>query len=261
MSALKRDFLPEDLAAECDANGVSATVAVQADQSEDETTFLLDLAEDNERIAGVVGWLDLCAPDVEERLRSFCEAKKLRGLRHVAQSEPDDRFLVRADFLRGMAQLRYFSLTYDILIYPRQLSAAIDLVARSPEQPFVLDHLAKPEIKSGGFEAWATQIRELAQAQGVYCKLSGLVTEADWKNWTAGDFARCLDAVFDAFSPERLMFGSDWPVCLLAASYRQVKQIIEDYVAANAPQHRDMVFGGNAMRFYGLRATAHGSAA
>jgi L-fuconolactonase len=174
MAVLRRDFLPEHLAAECAANGIDASIAVQADQSESETMFLLDLAEKNKRIAGVVGWVDLSSPRVGERLEYFSHSSKLRGFRHIAQSEPDDCFLVRENFVKGVAQLRAFGFTYDILIYPRQLPAAIQLVARLPEQRFVVDHLAKPEIKSGKTAPWAAQMKEIAQNKSVFCKLSGL---------------------------------------------------------------------------------------
>ena len=258
MSVLKRDFLPEDLAAECRANGIEATIAVQADQSENETLFLLDLAEHNPIIAGVVGWVDFCSPLVAERLTFFSRYKKLRGFRHIAQSDPDDRFLVREDFMRGIAHLQRFGFTYDILIYPKQLPAALELVAKFPEQKFVIDHLAKPAIKSNTITAWAPQMRTLAQNPNVYCKLSGLVTEADWHKWSNEDFEPYLDVVFGAFGPERLMFGSDWPVCLLAASYGQVKQVIEDYLSDHSSAVKEMIFGRNATNFYGLKMCQHG---
>ena len=261
MAVLKRDFLPEDLAAEISANGIDASIAVQADQSENETMFLLDLAGKNERIAGVVGWVDLLSPRVGARLEHFSHSSKLRGFRHIAQSEPDGRFLAGEPFVKGVAQLRTFGFTYDILIYPKQLPAAIELVARLPEQRFVVDHLAKPEIKSGKTTPWAAQMKEIAQNKNVFCKLSGMVTEADWNRWKTEDFKPYLDAVFDAFGAERLMFGSDWPVCLLAATYRQVKQLIEGYVKEFSRSDRDKIFGGNAARFYGLKTAQHGFAA
>jgi L-fuconolactonase len=254
MSAIRRDFLPEDLAAELGANGVDATIAVQADQSEAETEFLSGLAEGNGRIAGVVGWLDLRSPQIEKRLEYFSKFKKLRGLRHVAQAEPDDRFLIRPDFLRGVALLKQFELTYDILIYPRQLPAAIELVGKFPHQKFVVDHLAKAEIKAKRIEPWAAQIRELAANPNVYCKLSGMVTEADWKNWKLADFEPYLDVVFDSFGSERVMFGSDWPVCLVAATYAQVKRIVESYIDYHQTNNRESIFGLNAIDFYNLRS-------
>jgi L-fuconolactonase len=260
MAVLQRDFLPEHLAAELTANGIDASIAVQADQSETETMFLLGLADKNDCVAGVVGWVDLRSPHIPERLEHFSRFSKLRGFRHIAQAEPDDRFLMGEDFVKGVAQLRSFGFTYDILVYPRQLRAAIELVNRLPEQRFVIDHCAKPEIKAGKTEPWATQMRKIAQHKDVFCKVSGLVTEADWKHWKADDFKPYLDVVFDAFGPDRLMFGSDWPVCLLAATYRQVKKLVEDYVKEYPPAFQEKVFGGNAARFYGLKTAQHGSA-
>jgi L-fuconolactonase len=258
MAVLKRDFLPEHLAAELVANDIDASIAVQANQSENETIFLLDLAEQNECVAGVVGWVDLLSPRVGERLEYFSRFPKLRGFRHVAQAEPDDRFLARENFVEGVAQLCTFGFTYDILIYPKQLPAAIELAARLPEQRFVIDHLAKPEIKAGKTAPWAAQMREMAQNENVFCKLSGLVTEADWKHWKADDFKPYLDVVFEAFGVERLMFGSDWPVCLLVATYPQMKQLIENYVKGYSKADKEKIFGGNAARFYGLKTAQHG---
>ncbi len=261
MSALKRDFLPEDLAPECEKNGIDATIAVQTEQSEKETEFLLDLANRNAKIAGVVGWIDLCSPLVRERLSFFSRFEKLRGFRHIVQSEPDDRFLVRKEFMRGIACLEEFRFTYDILIYPKQLPAAMDLVAKFPEQRFVIDHAAKPEIKTSSSAPWAVQMRTVSKSPNVYCKLSGLVTEATWNSWKNEDFKPYLDVVFDAFGTKRLMFGSDWPVCLLAASYQQVKHIIEDYLSGHSSEEKELIFGRNAIDFYGLKMSQHGFAA
>jgi L-fuconolactonase len=261
MALLKHDFFPEQFAKECAANRIDASVAVQADQSENETNFVLDLARKNRRIAGVVGWVDLLSPHVAKRLEYFSHFEKLRGFRHIAQAEKDDRFLARDDFVNGVAQLRPFGFTYDILIYARQLPAAIDLVSHLPEQRFVIDHIAKPEIKAKKTEPWAAQMRQIAQNKNVFCKVSGIVTEADWHTWKGEDFKPYLDVVFEAFGAERLMFGSDWPVCLVAASYRQVKQLIEDYVKGFSEGDKGKIFGGTAARFYGLKAAQHGFAA
>jgi len=261
MAVLKRDFLPDDLAVELKANGIESSIAVQADPSENETIFLLELAERSERIAGVVGWVDLLSSRVSERLEHFSHFSKLRGFRHIAQAEPDDRFLAREQFVKGVAQLCAFGFTYDILIYPRQLPAAIDLVKRLSEQRFVIDHMAKPEVKSAKTSPWAAQMREIAQNKNVFCKISGLVTEADWRHWKADDFKPYLDVVFTAFGADRLMFGSDWPVCLLAATYGQVKQLIDHYVKVLPQSDQDKVLGGNAARFYGLKTANHGFAA
>jgi len=261
MSVLKRDFLPENLKPELQASAIGATIAVQADQSEDETLFLLQLAESHASIAGVVGWIDLCSPQVAERMQYFSRFEKLRGFRHIAQSEPDDRFLLRHDFLRGIAFLRHFNFTYDILIYPRQLPAALELVAKFPDQRFVIDHLAKPEIKARHRSGWAVLMQNIAAHPNVYCKLSGMVTEADWQHWKKEDFHPYLDVVFDAFGPDRLMFGSDWPVCLLAAGYPQVFEIVEEYLRDCAADVKEKIFGGNAAKFYSLKTAQHGFAA
>jgi L-fuconolactonase len=261
MVALKRDFLPEELAGELHANKIGASVAVQADQSEQETLFLLNLAKRSRTIAGVVGWIDLASPAIDDRLQFFSQFEKLCGFRHVIQSEPDDRFMMRPDFIRGISRLEKFGFTYDLLIYPRQLRAAIELVGKFPGQRFVVDHLAKPEIKAKNIAAWAGHLGDIAHHANVYCKLSGLVTEADWHRWTPAEFDPYLDVVFETFGADRLMFGSDWPVCLLAGSYQQVKQIVDNYVDRKAPAAREKIFGANAVRFYDLKAHANGLAA
>lgn len=260
MSALRRDFLPTEFLKELAANDMDGSIAVQAASSEEETFFLIRLAEANPAIAGVVGWIDFTSPSAPKRVEFFTRFEKLRGFRHIVQSEPDDRFLMRNDFLRGIKHLAAFYLTYDILIYPKQLPAAAELVERLPDQPFVIDHLAKPCIKAKEIDTWATYMRALASHPNVFCKLSGLITEADWKNWQPEDFRPYLDVVFEAFGPERLMFGSDWPVCLLAGTYARVKNLIAEYVQGRPTADREKIFGGNAIRFYGLKSFLHGPA-
>jgi L-fuconolactonase len=254
MDVLKRDFLPEELIGELQANGMNGCVAIQASQSEQETLFLLELAELHWVIRGVVGWVDLLAPDLPLTLERFSRYRTLRGFRHILQSEPDDRFMLLPEFQRGIGYLVRSGFTYDILIYPKQLSAAIELVNRFPEQRFVIDHLAKPAIRARQIDGWNHQIREIAKNPNVYCKLSGLVTEADWRHWNHEDFTPYLDVVFDAFGADRLMFGSDWPVCLLAASYDRVKWIVDHYTRNFSAEEKDKIFGRNAARFYGLAA-------
>jgi L-fucono-1,5-lactonase len=255
MSVLKRDFLPQDLIPELSANGVGASIAVQADQSERETLFLLDCAARHPEIAGVVGWVDLCASNLPERLAFFSQFKKLRGFRHIVQGEPDDRFLLREDFCRGVACLPDFDFTYDILIHPKQLPAACEFVGRFPSQPFVIDHLAKPGIRAKEIDRWREQIRVIASHPNVFCKLSGVITEADWSKWSADDCRPYLDGVFEAFGADRLMFGSDWPVCLLAGTYRQVKGLVVDYTKNLPAADRESILGLNATRFYGLNTS------
>ena len=250
MPQLRRDFLPADFFDQLRSNEMHASIAVQADQSEDETHFLLDLAEKNPEIVGVVGWVDLRSPKLRERLEHFSSFRKLSGFRHIVQSEPDDRFLLRGDFLKGVAHLCEFGFTYDILIYPKQLPAAVEFVRKFPQQRFVLDHMGKPAIRTGEIHDWAAHIRKLAELPNVWCKVSGLVTEAGHAAWKFEDFLPYLDVVWQAFGAQRLMFGSDWPVCLLAGNYADVKGIVEKYMQEFSELDRQAVFGLNAERFY-----------
>lgn len=249
-SPLHRDWLPADLAPLLAAAGLNGCIAVQARQSLVETHWLLELAEHHAIIKGVVGWVDLRSPKVEHDLAALAPHPKFRGVRHVVQDEPDPDFMLGPDFLRGIGLLKNFNLTYDLLIYPSQLPAAIQLVHRFPEQSFVLDHLAKPPIKEGTLEPWATHISELAKAPNVLCKVSGMVTEADHAAWQPADFLPYLEVVFEAFGENRLMFGSDWPVCLLAASYPQTYSLVEEFTRSLSPSAREKFFGGNAAQFY-----------
>jgi L-fuconolactonase len=253
MAALRRNFLPHDLAGELKSAGFDGSIAVQARQSLGETRWLLELAGKSASIVGVVGWIDLRSPDVRSQLKPLVHNPKLVGVRHIVQSEPDDGFLLRPDFLRGISVLEEFDLAYDLLIYTRHLPVAIEFVQKFPRQRFVVDHLAKPPIKSEKLDFWAQGIGELAKFPNVYCKVSGLVTEADWQRWTPDQIRPCLEVAFECFGPERLMIGSDWPVCLVAASYPTVIQLAKDYIAVRSPQSLSAVLGGNAARFYGLR--------
>lgn len=251
MEVLRRDFLPNELERVLQAADMDGCVAVQADTSEMETLFLLELAERHAFVKGVVGWVDLCDPDVAEHLERLSASQRLRGMRHIVQAETDD-YLTRDDVTRGIAAVGAAGLTYDILVYARQLPAALSLVDRLPEQPLVVDHLAKPEIRGGTLEPWATHMRALAEHPHVWCKVSGMVTEADWSGWHADDLRPYLDVVFEAFGPRRLMFGSDWPVCLLAADYPEVVQVVASYASSLTPEEQRALFGGNAICFYGL---------
>ncbi len=249
---IRRDFLPADLAPVLRAHQLDGCVAVQARQSLEESRWLLKLAEGSPIIRGVVGWVDLCASDVGRQLEELGAHPKFVGVRHVVQDEPDDGFMLRADFQRGIAALPAFGLTYDLLVFPRQLPAAIALARKFPGQPFVLDHLAKPPIKDGALSPWREQIQELARLPNVRCKVSGLVTEADWQAWRADDFKPYLEVAFEAFGPDRLMYGSDWPVCLLAGKYERVFGLLEDYTRPLGADARAKFFGENAAQFYGL---------
>jgi L-fuconolactonase len=251
-AALRRDFLPHDLEPELAAAGFDGSIAVQARQTLEETRWLIDLAASSPFILGVVGWVDLRSPDVRLHLEEFAGNPKLLGIRHIVQSEPDDRFLLQPDFLRGITVLEEFDLTYDILIYPKHLPVAAEFVQRFPRQRFVLDHLAKPPIKSGDLHPWDSGVRELARFPNVFCKLSGLMTEADWKNWKPEHIAPYLDVAFDCFGPDRLMIGSDWPVCTIAASYSRAMNVVHEYLGKYATHVQDAVLGKNAQRFWKL---------
>ncbi len=234
-SPLQRDWLPQDLAPWLARAGLDGSIAVQARQTVEESRWLLNLADHYPLIKGVVGWVDLRSDRVEQQLAELSKHPKFVGVRHVVQDEPDDNFMLGPDFLRGIGRLKQFKLAYDILIYPKQLPSAIRLAGTFPEQPFVLDHIAKPFIKDGRLSPWREQIRELSKAQNVSCKVSGMVTEADHERWKPSDFK-----------------GSDWPVCLLAGSYQRVFGLADDYARRLTRQARDKFFGGNAARFYRL---------
>jgi L-fuconolactonase len=253
MAALRRDRLPEDARGEMARAGFDACVAVQARQTVEETRWLLSLADAHPFIAGVVGWVDLQSAGVRAQLEELAAHAKLVGVRHIAQGEPDDRFLLRDAFCRGIAQLEEFGLTYDILIYPRHLRAAAELADRFATQRFVLDHLGKPDIRGRAIDAWERDVRHISARSNVWAKLSGLVTEADWAQWTPDDIRPYLDVAFDCFGADRLMIGSDWPVCLVAGEYDRVMRVVSDYVADRPERERHAVLGGNAQRFWNLQ--------
>ena len=225
---------------------------MQARQTLEETQWLLELADRYPFIKGVVGWVDLRAPELPEQLERFCAHPRLRGVRHVVQDEPDDEFMLREDFVRGIGTLADFGLTYDILIFPRHLPVACELVERFPDQSFVLDHIAKPLIREGKVAPWDAGIRRLAPYPNVWCKVSGMVTEADWHRWQPTDFRPYLDVVFEAFGPRRIMVGSDWPVCTLAGSYADVIALVSDYIQQLSVAEQADVWGQTATRFYEL---------
>jgi L-fuconolactonase len=252
MAVLRRDFLPADSQREMLGAGFDACVAVQARQTVEETGWLLSLAESHPFIAGVVGWVDLRSPDVRARIERFAFHQKLVGLRHIVQSEPDDRFLLGPEFCRGLSLLEEFGLAYDLLLYPRHLPAATELAGRFGGQRFVLDHLAKPDVRGGEIRAWSADVRKLAACPNVWCKLSGLVTEADRVAWTPEQLRPYLDVAFECFGADRLMIGSDWPVCTVAADYGRTMEVVVNYLADRPAHERDAVLGNNARRFWNL---------
>jgi len=253
MKVLKRDYLPGDLKPELVNARFSGTVAVQARQSDEETRWLLQLAGQFDFIKGVVGWVDLCSEsNLKRQLDEFCKSKKLVGVRHVVHDEPEDNFMLRDDFLKGISLLKEYNLTYDLLLFPKHLPAAQIVVSMFPEQKFVLDHISKPLIKDHIISPWKEDIFRLAKNENVWCKLSGMVTESDWKNPKTDDLNPYLNVVFEAFGTDRLMTGSDWPVCRLAGGYEYVMGIVEGYISEMSADIQQKILGINCIDFYGL---------
>ena len=253
MSVIRRDFLSDDLQKVFDENGVDACVAVQADQTTEETDFLISLAENNNFIKGVVGWVDLRSESIEEDLLKYKKYDVVKGFRHVVQEEQDHNFMLRPEFLNGIELLGKYDLCYDILIFPHQLGAALELVKKFPNQKFVIDHIAKPYIKDGFFEGWAVMMREIAKNQKVYCKISGMITEADYKTWTPEQVHPYMKLVLESFGAGRVMYGSDWPVCLVAGNYSIVKALVTDFISDLSQEQQNAIMGGNAAKFYNLK--------
>jgi L-fuconolactonase len=252
MAVIKKDFLPEDLKPVLKQNGFDGCVTVQSDQSEAENEFQLNNAAQHDFIKGVVGWVDLSSPSVEERLEYYHQFKKMRGFRHVLQGEKDRAFMLQPAFMKGIKLLKKYNFTYDILIFPDQLKHTIDFVKAFPNQPFVIDHIAKPYIKNRKIKEWKKDIEVLAGFGNVYCKISGMVTEADWKQWKNEDFTPYLETVTESFAIDRVLFGSDWPACLPAASYERVVEAVKGHFSSFTKNEQALFFGGNAIKFYNL---------
>jgi L-fuconolactonase len=253
MASIQKDFMPEDLKPLLTQNRFDGCIVVQSDQSEKENTFQLDNASHHDFIKGVVGWIDLQSPRVEERLAYFSDFEKMKGFRHVLQGEKDRALMLKPAFLNGIGLLKKYNFTYDILIFPDQLQHTLQFVKAFPEQLFVIDHIAKPNIKNKQINEWKKEMDEIGKQENVYCKISGMVTEADWKGWKNDDFTSYIDAVVNAFGTNRIMFGSDWPVCLVAAGYEQVVGIAEQYFSSFSTSEQEQFFGGNAYTFYNIK--------
>jgi L-fuconolactonase len=249
MDVLRRNHLPGELKPLLHTIEFDGTIAVQARQMVEETEWLLRLADQHDFIKGVVGWVDLCSPKLREQLEKYAKHSRLVGVRHVVHDEPDDHFMLLPEFRRGISQLREFGLTYDLLLFPKHLPIAVQLVTEFPDQPFVLDHIAKPPIREGRISPWKEDLKRLAEFPNVFCKLSGMVTEAKWKEWRPEDFHRYLDIVIGAFGTDRVMVGSDWPVCTLSGDYASTMRIVIDYAQQFPPKVRDDILGGNCARF------------
>ena len=260
MAVLKKDFLPEDLEAELQAANIAGTLVVQARQSVQDTNWLLEMADKHDFIKGVVGWINLCSPDVVNQLRVFADHPKMVGARHVIHDEADDDFMLRSDFKTGLVYLGAYGLCYDLLLFPRHLRRAIKLVDKFPRQRFVLDHLGKPPIKKGELEPWKHDISRLAVYPNVWCKLSGMVTEADWNNWTAEDLLPYMETILETFGPHRIMVGSDWPVCTLAGEYGRVMKIVPDFIRSLNQADQARILYKNAIDCYQLNIDTNGEA-
>ena len=252
MAVIQKDFLPKDFQPVLEKNNFNGSVLVQSDQSEKENEFQLTNAKQNDFIKGVVGRVDLRANDIEERLAYYSSFKKMKGFRHVLQGEADRSFMLKPQFMDGLVKLEKFGFTYDILIYADQLKYIPEFVGAFMNQRFVIDHLAKPRIKEREISEWKKEIQKIARFENVCCKISGMVTEADWKNWKQDDFTPYIDVVIEAFGPNRIMYGSDWPVCLVAASYEQMLGIVEEYFSSFSETEQELFFGKNAIQFYNL---------
>lgn len=252
MAVLKKDFLPKDLSVIYEANNIKGCVAVQADQSKEETNFLLELASQHDVIKGVVGWIDPSSRNFRDELQAYDKAKHLKGFRNIIQGEDDDRYFTNKFFLEGFSLLQQSRFTYDILIYHHQLPAAIRFTERFPDQKFIVDHCAKPAIKHAQIKQWKKDMKVMAENPNVYCKLSGLVTEADWKGWNYQQISPYLDIAGEYFGTDRLCFGSDWPVCLLAAKYEKVLEVITNFCRQVSEIEKEKIWAGNAIKFYQL---------
>lgn len=250
MHLIRRDFLPDHLAPILKAHQINGTIAVQVEQTVSETNFLLDLAEKNDFILGVVGWVDLKSKDLDHQLQALDHHSKLVGFRHIVQGEADPIFVLQPEFRRGLEMIFERGYTYDLLIYPHQLPAALELLEYFPTTPIVIDHLAKPYIQAGYHKAWSLLMREIAAFPAVRCKWSGMITEANWASWAPEDLKPYLDVTAEAFGPQRLMFGSDWPVLNVAGTYERVLAVIRDYISEWDEKDQAAVMGGNTRRFY-----------
>jgi L-fuconolactonase len=252
MSLIKRDFLPGDLKPILQQNNFDGCVTIQVQQTEEENSSLLNNAKGNDFIKGVVGWVDLQSKNIDERLAYYNQFERLKGFRHILQGEKKRDLMLSPQFKRGISLLNKYNFTYDILIFPDQLRFAKKLVKEFPEQKFVIDHLAKPYIKDGKIEEWKKDMEAIGSFENVYCKISGMVTEADWKKWKTKDFFPYLDVVVKSFGTGRIMYGSDWPVCLVSASYEEALNIVKEYFSSFSKHAQELFFGGNAIKFYNL---------
>jgi L-fuconolactonase len=252
MAVIRKDFLPSELEKVLGKNKIDGCITVQAEQTTAETVKLLEYAEIHDYIKGVVGWIDLQSNSIDDQLAKMNSYSLLKGFRHIVQGETDPHFLQREVFVNGISKLNKYGYTYDILIFPHQLDSTFEFVKCFPNQLFVIDHIAKPYIKEVRINDWAKKIKDIAQCENVYCKLSGMITEADFQNWSADQITPYMDIVINSFGIDRVMFGSDWPVCLVAGNYAQVKSLVINYLEPFSEEEKNAVMGANAIEFYSL---------
>ncbi|HZY80426.1 MAG TPA: amidohydrolase family protein [Cyclobacteriaceae bacterium] len=252
MAVIRRDFLPKELEQIYRQGDIDGCVAVQVDQNEAENEFFLAFARLHPFIKGIVGWVDIQDPKIKERLEYYSTERTIKGFRHIVQGESDPNFLLGRDFCRGVGMLNAYNFTYDILVYHYQLVQVEPFISKFPKQKFIIDHIAKPAIAKGEIKQWEKYMRSIAKHENVYCKLSGIVTEADINHWSYEDLAPYLDVVLDCFGPSRLVYGSDWPVCLVAATYEEQFGVVQKAIEKLSPAEKKQILGENAIRFYNL---------
>mgnify|MGYP006083112983 FL=1 len=253
MSVIRKDFMPSDLKTIYVENNIDGCIAIQVDQTINETNFLLNLAKENTFIKGVVGWIELRAPNINEVLNHYSNFEQIKGFRHIVQGENDNKFLLRSEFLRGISYLEKYNYVYDILIFPNQLEMALEFVKKFPNNKFVIDHIAKPNIKDNLYREWAKLMSKISNYENVFCKMSGMITEADYKLWTPDQITPYMDLVLKSFGSKRILFGSDWPVCLVAGSYKKVKELVVNFIEKLSENEKANVMGKNAINLYNIK--------
>ena len=254
MSLIRKDFMPSDLKKVYDKNKIDGCIAIQADQTLKETNFLLDLSKENTFIKGIVGWVDLRASNIDNTLEYYSKYKKIKGFRHVVQDEADHNFLLRPEFLRGISYLEKYNYVYEILIFPHQLETTLEFVKKFPNNKFIIDHIAKPYIKNGLYDEWARLMSEISKCENVFCKMSGMITEADYNLWTPEQITPYMDLVLTSFGSKRILFGSDWPVCLVAGSYKKVKELVTNFISKLSENEKTNIMGKNAINLYNIKS-------
>ena len=254
MSLIRKDFMPSDLKKVYDKNKIDGCIAIQADQTLKETNFLLDLSKENTFIKGIVGWVDLRASNINNTLEHYSNYKKIKGFRHIVQNEEDHNFLLRPEFLRGISYLEKYDYVYDILIFPHQLETTLKFVKKFPNHKFIIDHIAKPYIKDGLYDEWARLMSEISKCENVFCKMSGMITEADYNLWTPEQIIPYMDLVLTSFGSKRILFGSDWPVCLVAGSYKKVKELVTNFISKLSENEKTNIMGKNAINLYNIKS-------